>query len=386
MTTTENKAKRNKKSIIPTLIVLFLLVVLGITAYKYKSFWSKTESATPQANNESNVNLSNLVAAPNDLKANSSRQNSEKKITIPFSNLIALPPVNDIKADKSGKIWIATENGVYKYENTELFSYTTQNGKYPFKQAECIEIENNNILVGSLYGVSALNHNKKFINKTQEYNLPSEIVWQILWDGSNLWFSTQKGIAFKSENKPTITINSQNTNNGLRNDWCTRLARFSNWLGVSNDNGLSLWYLDMQAANPNSWKNLDKTKSIISRPIKDIVFDGRKLWLATPTGLMLISTTLDRFFSNFSNDLVTFTELNGLPSNSINSMVFHKNSIWLGTSKGLARIKINSNQIQKIAPLTGESEEVIRKLSLQDDILWIGTNKGVQFINTTMVD
>ena len=66
-------------------------------------------------------------------------------------------------------------------------------------------------------------------------------------------------------------------------------------------------------------------------------------------------------------------------------MVFHKDSIWLGTSKGLARIIIHNNQIQTVSPITGEYNETIRKLALQDDILWIGTNKGVQFINTAMV-
>lgn len=380
----ETKQKAGIKYAVISLVVVLLISIATLVAFKHKEGAESDKSAPKTQNLDSSRQNLGIISPESKTKA-THNANTGKRISIPYSNLIKLPPVNDIKADKSGKVWIATENGVYKYENNEISKYTLENGKYPFRQAECIEIENNNVLVGSLYGVSCLNHSVKFVDKTKEYELPSSIIWEIKWDGNNLWFATQNGIAFKSIQKPTITLNSQNTNNGLRNNWCTHLLRFSNWLAISHDSGISLWYLNMQAANPTAWRNLDKTKSAISRPIRAMVFDGKKLWIGTPTGLMLLNTNTDKLYSRFSSELISFSELHGLPSNSINTMVFHKDSIWLGTSKGLARIIIHNNQIQTVSPITGEYNETIRKLALQDDILWIGTNKGVQFINTAMV-
>lgn len=330
--------------------------------------------------NRVNTKVSNKNKTLEKIKEATSSNQNPKNISIPFSKHFDTAPVNDIKADKSSRVWLATEKGVYKIENDNLTLYSMENGKYPFPQAECIEFDGKNLWVGSLYGVCKLSTSDRFIEETYNFDLPSNVVWNILWDGNNLWFATQKGLAFTNSNNETITLNSENTNSGLKNSWCTGFCRFLNWIAITHDSGLSLWNMNFQAANPVAWKNLDHTKSAISRPIQDIAFDGKNLWIATPTGLMLLTTEVQNLFNNFSTEMISFTELHGLPSDSINSMVFHKNAIWLGTSKGLAIIR--NNQIQGIVATSGEPAESIRKLAVHGDILWIGTNKGVQFINT----
>ena len=120
-----------------------------------------------------------------------------------------------------------------------------------------------------------------------------------------------------------------------------------------------------------------------------MTFDGKNIWIGTPTGLMMINTELKDFDSRFSTELISYSELHGLPSNNINSMIFHKNAIWLGTNNGLARIR--NNNIQTISDISGKKPESIRKLAIQGEgdnitLLWIGTKSGVQFINTQMAD
>ena len=104
---------------------------------------------------------------------------------------------------------------------------------------------------------------------------------------------------------------------------------------------------------------------------------------------MMVNTALKDFDSNFSPELVNYSELHGLPSNVIYSLVYHKNAIWLGTSKGLA--KIRNNHSQTISDISGKKPEPIRTLAIQGEgdninLLWIGTNSGVQFINTQLAD
>ena len=85
-----------------------------------------------------------------------------------------------------------------------------ENGKYPFAQASCLETDGNNLWVGSLYGICVYNESGKFVNKNDFFPLPSKIIWDILWDGEQLWISTQKGISFF--NSTTI----DNIQNGIK--------------------------------------------------------------------------------------------------------------------------------------------------------------------------
>lgn len=400
-------------TIFVTILVIAILVFIfkstnhkkndSLQISKYKSF-----SNTPQINS----NKKTLES----IKHFSAENRGQKNISIAFSQILATPPVNDIKVDQYKRVWIATEKGVYKLENDELTAFTQENGKYPFSQATCIESDGKYIWAGSLFGICRFNESGKFVNETNSFPLPSNVIWDVLWDGEQLWISTQKGVAFfkssridnlingitsdnttednSTEDNAAHILDKTTTNNGLRSSWCTKIARYSipahsNWLAVTHDNGLSVLNLAFPAADPRFWKNIDHAKSYISRPIHDMIYDGSNIWLGTPTGLMMINTKLRDFPGNFSTEMISFSELHGLPSNNINSMVYHKNTIWLGTSNGLARLR--NNQIQIISDISGKKPENIRKLALQGDgdnitLLWIGTDSGIQFINLQTAD
>ncbi len=365
----------HKKATIISLSVIVVILLLAIITRNSAPETVKIEQS--QISSENNANESNI---PVQSAANTK---NKKNLIVPFSKPINTPPINDIKVDHSGNVWLATNNGVYKLSSNELTAYTKQNSKFPFPQAECIECLQNEIFAGSLYGLCKLSKNDSFKNITDQYPLPSNVILSILWDNSNLWLATTKGVVFKNSNDQIDCLTTVSTNNGLKNDWCTNLIQFNQYLAVSNDSGLSIWNIQYPAANPTVWKNLEHTKTNIPRPINDIAFDGKNIWLATPSGLILLKTSLKQLY-DFSRESISYTEPNGLPSSKINTMVYHKNSLWLGTAKGLARFR--NNQIQTISPLSGEKSEEIRKLAVHGDILWIGTTNGIQYINTAVVD
>ncbi len=399
--------KRFTTIFVSILVIAILIFIVKSTRHKQNESLQISQYKSFTRNNQVQDGRNTL----DSLKQVTSENRNQKNISIAFSQILPTPPVNDIKVDQYKRVWVATEKGVYKLENDELTAFTTDNGKYPFPQASCIGFYGKTVLIGSLFGICRYDDSGKFINETKSFTLPSNVIWDILWDGKRLWVSTQKGVAFlnsltvdnmlnglttdnSNEEKNKEVLNNENTNNGLRSSWCTKIARFSltghsDWLAVTHDNGLSVLNLAYDAADPRSWKNIDHAKSSIPRPIHDIEFDGRNIWLGTPTGLMMLNTALIDFPSKFSPDMVSFSTLHGLPANNINSMVFHKNSIWLGTSNGLARIR--NDYIQTISDKSGKKPENIRKVAIQGDsdnitLLWIGTDSGIQFINTQMVD
>lgn len=368
----------NKIAIIVSIAVILLIAIL-VMVFKGSSTTAPESSGTdaPQAVTEANIVTNNVPIQ------NTKNTKNKKSLLVPFSKEIKTPPINDIKVDQSGNVWLATNDGVYKLSNNGLTAYTNQNNKFPFPQAECLECMQNEIFAGSLYGLSKLNKDDVFKNVTDQYPLPSKVILSILWDNSNLWLATTKGVFFRNSNNQINCLTKDSTNKGLKNDWCTRLLQFNQCLAIANDSGLSLWNMTYPAANPTVWKNLEHTKTNIPRPINDLAFDGKNLWLATPSGLILLKTSIKPLY-DFTRESISYTEPNGLPSSKINTMVYHKNSLWLGTAKGLARFR--NNQIQVISPLSGEESEEIRKLTVHGDILWIGTANGIQYINTAAVD
>ena len=410
MTNTPKENKKNNLNIRRNVTTIFVtLLVIAIIFFIIKSTSQKKLESLPvnQYKSFTQSKQINDDKKPIEKLNNISSEGINKKnITVAFSQLLNTPPVNDIKIDQYKRVWVATEKGVYKIENDELTAFTVENGKYPFAQANCIEFDGKNIWIGSLFGICVYNEKGKFINQNSNFSLPSNIVWDILWDGEQLWVATQNGIAFyksliidnilngiyfdkNNEENKTKFLDNKNTNNGLRSSWGTKIARYYNWLAVIHDNGLSLLNLAFPAADPRSWKNIDHAKSYMSRPIHDIIFDSKNIWLGTPKGLMMINTPLKDFESRFSTEMVSFLKLHGLPSNNINSMAYFKNTIWLGTDNGLA--KLRNNQIQIVSDISGKKPQKIRKLAIQGDtdniiLLWIGTDSGVQFINTQMAD
>mgnify|MGYP000706048854 CR=1 FL=1 len=99
--------------------------------------------------------------------------------------------------------------------------------------------------------------------------------------------------------------------------------------------------------------------------------------VALPMLPLVVSSVLIMVFMKYTN-------IHGLPSNRINSIIAHKNAVWVGTDNGLARIK--EEKIQTISSTEAKSPSNIKSLCASGDILWLGTESGIQFINTAMVD
>ncbi len=303
---------------------------------------------------------------------------------VPFSRLFKTPPVNDLLIDPRGITWVATEEGICSIREDAVKSFSIADGSFPFPQAESLAYDGKNLWAGTLYGLCLQNDSGRFVRSELSDSLPSQIIWNLNWDGATIWAGTQNGIAFMKPGSGFQTINETNTNGGLRNNWCRKIARPATWLMAAHDRGLSIWNINFPASNPELWKNIDHARAAISRPITDMAFDGKNMWLGTARGVLLLTTPVERFFNEFNPSLVSFSSIHGLPANRVNSIIAHRNAIWVGTDEGLARIK--EDKIQLIAASSGDSPSGIRKLTASGDILWIGTNKGVQFLNTAMVE
>jgi len=162
-------------------------------------------------------------------------------------------------------------------------------------------------------------------------------------------------------------------NSNLKDNWTNTVYAIeenndgSLWIGTLN----GLW--EYKNGKYTYFGNRDE---LLSHRIDALYKKGNTLYIGTK-GLGLIMLDTD----SLTTMLVSTS--NGMASNSISSIVAHKNEIWVGTNKGINCL-VCENDILKISRLdigSGLIDNEINELVVDDSILYIATKKGINFLN-----
>ncbi len=103
---------------------------------------------------------------------------------------------------------------------------------------------------------------------------------------------------------------------------------------------------------------------------------GSRAWLATSRGLMLMNTRDE-------TDLAHLTQLDGLPSDLVLSVVATDTAAWVGTARGLVLVTDVTGRARTRRLQVGPGVETgvpVRALLLTGDTLWIGSDAGLLFL------
>ncbi len=203
-------------------------------------------------------------------------------------------PVYSVFEDRSHTIWLATEDGVLKYNREAFVKYNKNSGFTDKRVISIAQDANGNLWFGTDEGVFRYDHtNFKKIN--QNNGLAANNVYFILFDyANNLWVATTKGIdrinvrIYNLSNK--VEIRHFDNEDGLKDMECNRNA-------MLKDRNENLWFGTIKGVtvyNPHFAKINHK------EPITRI------------TGLRL-------FFQNAENELRNYSKgtnnYSGLPLN-----------------------------------------------------------------------
>lgn len=101
--------------------------------------------------------------------------------------------VRSIKEDKAGKIWIASNDGVYEYDGQTIKVYTQSNG-LPENSAFCIEVDSENkIWVGTQNGI-ALKSGNEFVTLRIDETSGSNVINFFKYHKGHIWIGTNNGL------------------------------------------------------------------------------------------------------------------------------------------------------------------------------------------------
>ena len=101
--------------------------------------------------------------------------------------------VRSIKEDKAGKIWFASNDGVYEYDGQSIKIYTQLNG-LPENSAFCIEVDSENkVWVGTQNGIAVKGGNE-FITMRIDETSGSNVINFLKHHQTHMWIGTNNGL------------------------------------------------------------------------------------------------------------------------------------------------------------------------------------------------
>ncbi len=269
--------------------------------------------------------------------------------------------VHSIVQTKDGYVWVATEEGLARFDGLEFTVFDKQNTTALRSNDIRVLVADRQgaLWIGTADGLVRL-MDAKFTAFTTQDGLPSNVIDALaLGQDDLLWVATNAGVVRFSHN--LFSVQSELPGNGVRALFADRDGAL--WIGSSDgvacyQNGAVTKYTTQDGLASNTVLSIDQDR------------DG--MWVGTTDGL-----------SEFKGGrFLTYTTRDGLPNNRIVSLFADREgSVWIGTAGGLSRFA--DKHFSSFPAGDGPANEII--LSVLEDregSLWIGTESaGLVMLN-----
>jgi len=256
-------------------------------------------------------------------------------------------------------LWVGTlMEGLFKFENNKLTSYTIKNGLLN-NQVWVLASFKDKLWIGTYEGLNSYD-GKKFDKYTVKEGLASNIITDILPIENNLWIATAGGLSkFDGKVFTNFTIKQELATNRV---WS--ICQDGDKIWLATDTGAYCF-------DGNRFINYTADYGLSTNSIRIVFKDSKNvLWFGTALGI-----------NKFDGKKFTvFTTKDGLSNNSISSIVEYNGNLWLGTDKGLNIFrdeKVIKVYTQK-SGLIGDESSTPNSLYLDKrQNIWFGSTKGM---------
>ncbi len=179
--------------------------------------------------------------------------------------------VRNLIQDKAGYIWLATWQGIIRYDGHVFVNYTLREGLIHFHVASLFEDSNGNLWFGMTRGGVYRYNGKNFTLFTTEDGLADNTVYSIAEDGlGNIWFGTEHGVS-RYDGR---AFKSYTTRDGLSGDYVNAVLKDRTgtmWFGTNK--GICLF-------DGKSFKGLTDEANLTLQKVGSL-FEDRKghIWI-----------------------------------------------------------------------------------------------------------
>lgn len=307
--------------------------------------------------------------------------------------------ITDLRYDRSGRLWVSTEDGVSVIQNGNTLNLDNTTG-FTFDMVnKLFEDINGNIWMGTFGSGLILYHGDYFQNYSIQTGFKVNMVSAVAHQGDKLWIGTYGDGLYLLENGKLNPLNGLFDNRvfGITIDDDNRV-----W--VSTREGITL--IDkfqtkilspdfLGARKIRKVLQIDKKKYVIGTDDEGLLlFDGTSILQHISTSDGLSSNSIrSLFYSKVSGLLVgtlegvnilnekfevvdTISVVDGLISNGVLDIKMdNKGVIWMGNYGGYSTLE--NNRIKGVPVIISREPAVVYALEIENDKLWLGTNKGL---------
>ncbi len=294
---------------------------------------------------------------------------------------LASSVVQDIIQDQQGYIWVATEDGLSRFDSYEFKNYRHDHkNKHSLHEnwlVSLAEEPRKGIWVGTVSGVTFLNHEtQQFKNYSTEDSQLQVMITEIsrLTTGE-LYFATENGLYFYDENSDLVVPFESSLGKKITAD-VGSIGDTKDFIYVSSSDCLTRITKASKALF--NMCDLPSLEVLNGRYILKILVVGDTIWLATNRGLFhydISSDKLREFYHEPNNS-------DSLASNYIQDLALDGNgSLWIGTTVGLDYYNSDKESFEHYTQQDNSAEGLSAKdigvLWIdKEKLLWLGTYGG----------
>ncbi len=290
------------------------------------------------------------------------------------SNGLASNDIRQVTKDsRTGDVWVAAYGGVTKYiPSTSTFEILTSDDGLPNNFLYTAHTDQNGVWLGTDGGgVCRITPDGDYEILTVEDGLAADDVLKIKnASDDTYWFCTDAGLTlYDHSNGDTTNYRSPEH---LAGDWVWDIDTLDDGVFVASDGGISvlntktgkwqrfyhpldlpdttvfsvdlfrynykkyMWAGTQNGAvcydiNRDIWTNIDEESGLTDTRIRDVFFDGEKVWLATGQGISI--------FTPDGEFIQTYTRQDGLVHNMVESFSLYDDVMYISTSGGFSMFR-----------------------------------------------
>lgn len=301
--------------------------------------------------------------------------------------------VYSIAQDQQGFIWIATQDGLNRYDGLEVKHYRNDlntSSSLPNNLVRVVFVDSDNTLwVGTQKGLSI--YNPKLDNFTNFYHeeqnlnsLKDNAIWNIFEDNKkSIWISTSTGLHLVNKKEKTFSqIHFKKLSEKIKEIKTIYQDVNDNlWLGTY-ENGLYILDKNYKFISPINGKNKWKL-NIPANSYFEIKEIDNQYWIATELGIFIVDKSYNLIKTYSSSDIFSSNEAKIRSIHQIDNQL-----IWLGTESGLFELNLIDDTISKknISFKNSNSASFIYTIfSDSSNSIWLGTiyNGAAKYNSTT---
>ena len=290
-------------------------------------------------------------------------------------------------------VWLGTTNGLHRYDKqTDRWFAPRVKGMDgegdDTPSITCLTVDEKYAWLGTNNGV--LRYDKagdRWEKYTVENGLPSNTIRDLDVKGYDLWVSTDRGVATfnrlsddpnaweshtQAQEVKGMGDNKKYAQTLLSDDVrCVAIGEKLVWFGT--DKGICRYDREKK-----TWETLTTDVSVLDKigrqsnlaDISVIVTDEDEIWFGTSKGATKYNVE--------SGDFVTYTQSDGLASNTVTCIALNGKEIWFGSADGgVARLDKATGGWHVFNTDNGLLHNRVEAIAFDGDQLWFGTERGL---------